>query len=327
MTVIFIKMDMPMRLLQCVTLALVAFSSLFLGVANVSLFNVFSLDPETLSMLFISRLPRLCSILLTGSSLAIAGLIMQSITRNRFVSPTTAGTMEWCRFGVMVAILCLPNASTLVRVFVAFIVSLFGTALFLGIITKIQSRSIILVPLAGMMLGSVVNAAATFFAYQYDIVQNMTSWLQGNFSLIIQGNYELLYISLPFMALAYLYADRFTITGMGKGMAVTLGLDHAAIMRIGLVIVAMISSITIVGVGNIPFLGLIVPNLVSIYRGDSVKHILFDTAWLGAMLVLICDMAGRLLLYPYEIPIGIVLSVIGSLLFLGLLFRRRGHAA
>ena len=318
---------MPIRLLQCLFLALAAFFSLFLGVANVSLSGIFSLDAGQVSMLLISRLPRLCSILVTGSSLAIAGLIMQSITRNRFVSPTTAGTMEWCRFGVMTAILCFPEAPALLRVTAAFAVSLCGTSLFLAIISRIRSRSIILVPLAGMMLGSVVNAVATFFAYQYDIVQNMTSWLQGNFSLVIQGNYELLYLSLPFMVLAYIFADRFTIAGMGRGMTTALGLDHAGIMRMGLVIVAMISSITIVGVGNIPFLGLVVPNLVSIYRGDSVKSTLFDTAWLGAVLVLACDVASRLILYPYEIPVGIVLSIAGGALFLALLFRRHGHAA
>ena len=318
---------MTTRLCQCLALALAAFFSLFLGVASISPLDVFRLDPDKLQMLLISRLPRLCSILVTGSSLAIAGLIMQNITRNRFVSPTTAGTMEWCRFDVMVAIVCLPDASTMVRIFAAFALSLCGTWLFLRIIARIQTRSIIMVPLAGMMLGSVVNAAATFFAYQYDIIQNMTSWLQGNFSLIIQGNYELLYLSLPFMALAYIYADRFTIAGMGKGMTTALGLDHAHIMRIGLIIVAIICSITIVGVGNIPFLGLVVPNMVSIYRGDSVKKTLFDTAWLGAVLVLICDVIGRLLLHPYEIPIGIVLSVVGSVLFLALLFRRHSHAA
>lgn len=318
---------MPIRFLQCIFLALAAFFSLFLGVASISPLDVFSLDADQVQLLVISRLPRLCSILVTGSSLAIAGLIMQNITRNRFVSPTTAGTMEWCRFGVMVAIVCLPDAPTLLRIGGAFALSLCGTALFLGIIARIQTRSIILVPLAGMMLGSVVNAAATFFAYQYDIIQNMSSWLQGNFSLIIQGNYELLYLSLPFMALAYIYADRFTIAGMGRGMTTALGLNHARIMRIGLVIVAMICSITIVGVGNIPFLGLVVPNLVSIYRGDSVKNTLFDTAWLGAVLVLACDVIGRALLYPYEIPIGIVLSVVGSALFLALLFRRHSHAA
>jgi len=314
------------RVLQFISLIAVAVFSLFIGVADITPFNIFKLDSEELNIFVISRVPRLCSILVAGSSLAIAGLIMQRITRNRFVSPTTAGTMEWCRLGVMIAILCFPSASPTVRVLAAFLVSLVGTSLFLSFVTRIQNQNIILVPLIGMMLGGVVNAAATFFAYQYDIVQNMASWLQGNFSLVIQGNYELLYLGIPFMILSYVYADKFTIAGMGKDTTVTLGLNHAKIVRIGLVIVAVISSITIVGVGNIPFIGLIVPNIVSIYRGDSVKHILFDTAWLGAFLVLVCDIIGRIILYPYEIPIGIILSIVGSLIFLILLLRKKSNA-
>lgn len=314
------------RTLQWVSLIALAFYSVFVGVANVSIFNVWDMDGEQLQILLISRLPRLCSILVAGSSLAISGLIMQRITRNRFVSPTTAGTMEWCRLGVMIAILCLPEASLMMRVLVAFVVTLFGTSFFLAFVSRIQHRNVILVPLIGMMLGGVVNAGATFFAYQYDIVQNMTSWLQGNFSLIIQGNYELLYLGVPFMILSYLYADRFTIAGMGRDATVALGLNHATIVRIGLVIVSVISSITIVGVGYIPFVGLIVPNIVSIFKGDSVKNILFDTAWLGAILVLVCDLAGRMILYPFEIPIGVILSVIGGSIFLVLLLKGKSYA-
>ena len=96
-------------------------------------------------------------------------------------------------------------------------------------------------------------------------------------------------------------------------------------MRAGLVIVSVVSSITIVGVGNIPFVGLVVPNIVSIFRGDSVRGMLFDTAWLGAILVLSCDMLGRLLISPYEIPVGIILSVVGGAVFLALLLGGRRH--
>jgi len=313
--------------IQWVLLALLAALSLFIGVTDISVWDVSNLNADQVKVLFISRFPRLLSIMITGGSLAVAGLIMQSITQNRFVSPTTAGTMEWCRFGVMIAILFFPEAPALLRVAAAFAVSLVGTALFVLIIGKLQARSIILVPLAGMMLGSVVSAVTVFFAYSNDIMQNMSSWLQGNFSLVIKGNYELLYLSIPFMILGYLYADRFTIAGMGKSMTTSLGLNHAAVMRMGLLIVAMISSVTIVGVGNIPFLGLVVPNLVSMYKGDSLKGTLFDTAWLGAVLVLICDVIGRVLLYPYEIPIGIIFSIAGGGIFLILLLGKKSHAA
>ncbi len=317
---------MPAFFVQFIVLAMLALCSLFIGVADLSPSGIFRMNSEQIDILSISRIPRLCSVIVAGASLSVAGLIMQRITRNRFVSPTTAGTMEWCKLGVMAAIICMPEASSAMRVFGAFAVSLAGTFFFMAVAGKVQNRGIILVPLVGIMMGGVVNACSTFFAYKYDIIQNMAAWLQGNFSLVIAGNYELLYFSVPLMFAAYFYADRFTIAGMGKNTATSLGLNYKSIVNIGLVLVTVISSITVVGVGNIPFVGLVVPNIISIFKGDSVKNILWDTAWFGAALVLLCDIACRVIIYPYEIPIGVVLSIIGSFIFLGLLTRKPRHA-
>lgn len=113
---------------------------------------------------------------------------------------------------------------------------------------------------------------------------------------------------------------------MGKGTALSLGLNHAAIVNAGLLIVALVSSASVVGVGNIPFVGLIVPNVLAIFKGDGVKNILWDCAWLGALLVLICDIAGRLIIFPYEIPIGVILSVAGAAVFLVLIRSGRRYA-
>ncbi len=188
-----------------------------------------------------------------------------------------------------------------------------------------RHQNVILVPLIGIMLGGVVNAGAVFYAYQFDIVQNMASWLQGSFSLVIEGNYELLYASIPLMLLAYVYADLFTIAGMGRDAAVALGLNHASIMRMGLVIVSIISSITIVEVGYLPFIGLIVPNIVSIFRGcREEKSCLIRLGWGHACS---CLRRGRAHAYrPFEIPIGVILSVVGGAVFLTMLFHRKTYA-
>lgn len=311
----------PRFVFQIGLLVLISIISLFVGVEDVSLQGIFAGNSHELRLLWISRWPRLASIIMTGASLAIAGLIMQTITQNRFMSPDTAGTTEWCKFGIILVILFFPGASVFVRILVAFIVSLLGTFLFMGLLSKIKVKNVILMPLVGMMLGNVVNAITTFFAYQFDLVQNMTSWLQGSFTLTIKGNYELLYLNIPLLVIAYLFSNYFTIAGMGKDMTTSLGLNHAFIMRLGMVIVAMISALTIVNVGSIPFVGLIIPNLVSIYKGDSLRHSLFDTAWLGAIFVLVCDLMGRVI-WNFEIPIGVMVSVVGSIIFLFILFRR-----
>ncbi|MFP7285530.1 ABC transporter permease [Shouchella clausii] len=308
-------------------LLILSFASLFIGVQDISPLDLFRLDDEDVQTLVISRIPRLLSVLIVGVSLSVCGLIMQQLTQNKFVSPTTAGTMDWARLGILVAVVVFTQASTLQRMFIAFLFALFGTFLFMKILERIRFKNVVFVPLVGLMLGSVVNSITTFLAYRYDLVQSLSSWMQGSFSLVLKGRYEILYIGIPLVVIAFLFANRFTVAGMGKDFSTNLGLNYNQIMNIGLFIIAMITATIVVTIGSIPFLGLVIPNIVSIIRGDNLKNSLPHTALLGAIFLLACDILGRVLIYPYEIPIGLVVGVVGSAIFLYLLLRRRSHAA
>lgn len=303
-----------------------ACASLFVGVQDLSLLQLFHLSDEQMNTLFSSRIPRLMSIVLAGMSLSLCGFIMQSMTRNKFVSPTTAGTMDWAKLGILTAMLVFTQASPLMKMAIAFLFTLAGNLLFLKILRHIKVNDTIYVPLVGLMFGGIVSSISTFIAYKYDLIQNVSAWLQGDFSLIVQGRYELLYVSVPLLIIAYLYADRFTVAGMGESFAINLGLTYKRVMAVGLVIVSMITSVTILTVGMLPFLGLIIPNIVSIYRGDHLKKSLPHTALLGAIFVLICDVLGRVIIYPYEISVGLMVGIIGSAIFLYMLLRRKRYA-
>ena len=137
---------------------------------------------------------------------------------------------------------------------------------------------------------------------------------------------EMLYIAVPVTLLAYLFADRFTLAGMGEEFAVNLGLHYKQIVNTGLAIVALTTSVVVLTVGAIPFLGLIVPNVVTMIMGDNIKKSLPYTALLGALFVLACDIIGRTIRYPYEIPIGTIVGVLGSGMFLFLIMRRGAYA-
>lgn len=299
--------------------------SIFIGVKDIYFLDIFNLSQDQIQVLVLSRIPRLISIVVAGAGLSICGLIMQRITQNRFVSPTTAGTMDSAKLGILISIIIFPGSSTLTKMTTSFIFALAGSFLFLGILRRIKYRNTVIIPLIGLMLGSVLDSITTFFAYRYDLIQNISAWLQGDFSMIIKGRYELLYISIPFVVLAFLYANKFTVAGMGKDFSVSLGLNYNQVVTIGLVIVALISSTVIITVGRIPFLGLIIPNLVSMYRGDNLKRSLLSTAILGAVFLLFCDILGRVIIYPYEVPIGLTVGVLGSFIFLFLLARRRSY--
>lgn len=308
-----------------ILLALLSVTSLFIGVKNMSLFDIFNLTESQKQVLIISRIPRLMSILLAGASLSIAGLIMQQLSRNKFVSPTTAGTMDSASLGILVALLIFSGATMVQKSIVAFMFALAGTFIFMKILEKIKYKESIMIPLVGLMFGSIVGSITTFFAYRHDLIQTIGTWMHGDFSVILQGRYELLYVSLPLVILAYIFADRFTLAGMGEDFSTSLGLHYKKVVNTGLVIVALISALVVLTVGMLPFLGLIIPNIVTLYRGDNLRSSLPHTAALGALFILACDILGRVIIYPYEISVGLMVGVIGSGLFLYLLLRRKSN--
>ena len=303
--------------------------SLFVGVSDVSLQTLFSTSPEDrpMQVLLISRIPRTLAILLAGSSLAIAGLVMQMIVRNRFVEPSTAGTTESASLGFLVVTLFAPGWPLIGKMMVAAGFALAGTALFLRILRFVPLRDVLLVPLVGIMLGGVIGAVTTFFAYRYNLMPSLLAWNMGDFSGVLRGRYELLWFGLAGTILAYIAADRFTVAGMGQDFTTNLGLNYKRVMTLGLIIVSIVSAVVLVSVGSIPFLGLIVPNVVSLMIGDNMRRTVPWVAVMGAAFVLACDIVGRLVRFPYEIPISVVVGVIGSAMFLYLLLRKRHNAA
>lgn len=306
-----------------VLLVVLSFISLFVGVSDIRPWDLFRLTEDQADVMIISRIPRLVSILIAGAGMSIIGLIMQQLTRNKFVSPTTAGTTDSASFGVLVSMVVFPGSAPLVKIVVAFVFAMAGTLLMMRIMERLRYRDPVLVALVGLMFGSIVGSATTFLALKYDLIQSVSSWMNGSFSTILKGRYEMLYVSIPMIVLAYLFADRFTIAGMGESFSVNLGLNYRQVMRIGIVIVALVSSVILLTVGSLPFLGLIIPNLVSLYKGDNLRSSLGHTAALGAVFVLACDIMGRIVIYPFEVPIGLVVGVLGSGIFLFLLLRRR----
>ncbi|WP_300702477.1 iron chelate uptake ABC transporter family permease subunit [uncultured Campylobacter sp.] len=301
-----------------------AFTSLFVGVTDISFFSL--LNGINQDVFIISRIPRTISIIIAGASLSICGLIMQQLTQNKFVSPTTAGTMDCVKLGILFTMIFFGTASFLNQVIISSIFAILGSFVFLQIIRKIRLKDIIFVPLIGLMFGGIINSITTFFAYQLNLIQNVQIWLQGNFSNVMQGSYELIYISLPLLVLAYIYANKITIAGMGEDIALNLGVSYRFILNLGLIIVAIITSIIVLTVGILPFLGLIIPNIISIYKGDNIRKNIINIALLGAVFLLICDIFSRLVIYPFEIPIGLTVGVIGSFVFILLLLRKKEYA-
>lgn len=303
---------------------LLAVVSLFVGASELSPLRAITgqLTEVELQTLVVSRVPRTVSILLAGSAMAIVGLVMQLLVRNKFVEPSTAGTTESAGLGVLAATLLVPTMPLVGKMVVAAVFALAGTMLFLTILRRIPLRSVVVVPLVGLMLSGVVSAVSTFIAYRADLLHTLSSWMTGDFSGVVRGRYEMLWLVALGALVAYLAANRFTVAGLGEEFTTNLGLNYRHVMALGLSVVAVVSAVVVVVVGGLPFLGLVVPNIVSLAMGDYLRRSLPWVAVLGAAFVLVCDIIGRVVIAPAEVPIGIVVGVVGAAVFLYLLLRR-----
>ena len=313
----------PLTLIT-VALTLVLFAvSLSVGVAEFSWAKLFSgsLNDST-QVMITSRLPRTFAIVLTGASMGVAGMMMQILLKNRFVEPSMVGASQSATLGLLLMALLLPAAPLLAKMSVAAVAALRGMLLFMTLVRRLPPTAQLLVPLVGIIYGGVIEAVYTFIAYEADMMQLISFWQSGDFSGVLQGRYELLWLTGILAATAYAIADQLTIVGLGESAAVNLGINPRAVLWAGLVMVALITSLVLVTVGNIPFIGLVVPNIVSLLLGDKLRAGLPAVALLGAALVLLCDIVGRVIVFPFEIPVSTVFGVLGTVLFLGLLMRQ-----
>lgn len=299
--------------------------SLFIGVIDLTPAQLLSGDFTQLQILLVSRLPRLLAILCTGVGMSVAGLMMQQLCSNKFVSPTTGATISSAQLGILLALLFMPNSTLWGRALFAFTFAILGTWVFVWFIQRIQFKDVVMVPLVGIMFGNVIGGITSYLAYQFEMTQALSSWLVGHFSLVIKGRYEIVWITLPLVVLAFIFANHFNIVGLGKDFSHNLGVPYNLILFMGLTIAAMITASIVVVVGAISYIGLIVPNIVSMFKGDKIRGTLVDTALFGAIFVLVCDMIGRVVIYPYELPIELIIGILGSVIFIGLLLYRLQH--
>lgn len=316
-----IKEHLPTIILVAL-LVILSIVSIFVGVLDVNLSGLFQGDTEQLEILVISRLPRLLAILCTGIGMSVSGLIMQQLCMNKFVSPTTGATITSAQLGILIALLFMPQSTLWSRALFAFGCAIAGTWIFVWFIQQIQFKDVIMVPLIGIMFSNVIGGITSFLAYKFEMTQSLSSWLVGHFSMVLQGRYELVYMVVPLVILAFVFANHFNIVGMGKDFSKNLGVNYNLVLFMGLSIAALITASIVVVVGSISYIGLIVPNLVAMFKGDKIRGTLVDTALFGAVFVLACDILARVVIAPYELPIELVIGVIGSLLFVGLLFYR-----
>lgn len=278
---------------------------------------------DGLEMFFITRVPRTIALMLTGAAMSISGLVTQLITQNKLVEPTTSGTIEWAGLGLVFVYLIFPSPSLLLRMTGAIIFSFIGTMVFFLFLRKVKLRSSLIVPIIGMMLGAVISAISTFIGLAFNMTQNIETWFIGSFASVQIGRYEYLWLIVIATILIFIFADRLTLAGLGEDIATSLGVNYNSVVILGTGLISLIVGIVAAVIGNLPFLGLIVPNIISMYRGDDLRNNLPWVCVLGMGIITLCDIISRTIIMPFEVPVSLILGTLGAIVFIIMLLKQR----
>ena len=278
---------------------------------------------DGMAMFFITRVPRTAALMLTGAAMSMAGLVTQLVTRNRLVEPTTAGTIEWAGLGLIFVYLFFPAPTLVLRMTGAIVFSFVGTMIFFLFLRRVKLRSSLIVPIIGMMLGAIVSAVSTFVGLVFQMTQNIETWFVGSFAPVQIGRYEYLWLIVLVTFLIFIYADRLTLAGLGEDVATSLGANYNRIIILGTGIISFAVGIVAAVIGNLPFLGLIVPNIVSMFRGDNLRSNLPWVCVLGMGVITLCDILSRTIIMPFEVPVSLILGTVGSITFILILLKQR----
>ena len=225
--------------------------SLFTGV-----YDIFG-GEQGWEMFEITRIPRTIALVLAGAAMAMSGLVMQLLTQNRFVEPTTAGTTEWAGLGLILMMILLPGSGLVPRMIGAIAAAFVGTMIFFLFLRRVSLSSSLIVPIVGIMLGAVVGSITTYLALATDMLQSLGVWFAGSFTSVLRGQYEVLWIVAAVAVAVFLVADRLTVAGLGEDVATNVGLNYTRIIFLGTGLIAVATGVVTVVVGNLPFIGLI----------------------------------------------------------------------
>jgi len=297
-------------LLALLSLLMLALVSLLVGAYAISLEDIFR-QPDMANVMMSSRIPRTLAVLIVGSILGIVGCLSQSVMNNVFAEPTTLGTPQGIALGLLLTSVFLPEVGLVGTMLLGAGMGLLSLLVFFALLQKLTLSDPLQLPLIGLVYSAILGAG----------VKMLAVWLNGDFATIIQGRYELLWGAFIIGLIVYWMANQFSMLGMGEALAKTLGVPYRALVVVALMMIALATSLVVATVGMISFLGLVIPNIVRQYCGDNLKHSLPWCAWMGASSLLLCDVIGRLLTHPLEVPANLVFAVFAGTVFLVMLWR------
>lgn len=319
-----------LTILLCLLLPASFLLSILFGSVSIDISDICSsiLSPQTDSTVYtlitVVRLPRALGGLFAGAGLSVSGVILQTVMNNALASPSTIGVNSGAGFTVMLAMLLFPHHVLLLPVSAFAGALLTSLAVFALAYLADSSRTTII--LAGITISSFLNAGTnTIKILDTELSVNLTSFLSGSLS-------GLTFRRLVFPCLGILAAFFFSlclgrvlnILGLGDEVARSLGLNVPLARLLLLTLASLLAGCVVSYAGLLSFAGLIVPHICRQLFGNDARFLLPCSALLGGSFVLGCDLLGRFLFRPFEVPAGIIMAFIGGPFFLYLLLKKKG---
>lgn len=316
-------------LLLLLTLTAVSLAELCLGTQAYSpaqLWNaVCTRDPadQVWRVLIYVRWPRLLAGLLSGGALAAAGVLLQAILNNAMASPNVIGVNAGAGFFSLLAAALLPAVSGAVQL--ASFAGALGCALMVYFLAWKAGLSRTTLVLAGVAVSGMFSAGINTIRLIWpESVSGTPGYLVGGLSGV---SVKMLLAALPYLCigiiLAFFLATDLNVLSIGEESAAGLGLNVARTRFLGILAAALLSGAAVSFAGLLSFVGLLAPHMARTLAGSDHRILLLVSALLGAICVVGCDIPARLLFAPFELPVGILLSLIGGPFFLSLLLRHR----
>lgn len=271
-----------------------------------------------------TRLPRTLAALLSGASLAVAGVVIQTVLNNPLASPSIIGVNSSAGFAVALVCAMAPTAQKYTP-YVAFVGALIGVLLVMGLSQSTVAARITVV-LAGMAISNLFSAGIdAVVTLVPDALNGVTDFRIGGFTGVTMAQLvPAAKIILLCLAVLFSLSHQLDILALGSDTARSLGLAVGFVRVVFLVLAAALAGAAVSFSGLLGFIGLIVPHIMRRLIGEESKALLFASGFGGAFFVTICDLLARVLFAPFEIPVGIVLAFAGAPFFLWLLFKQRG---
>lgn len=311
----------------------VTFISIIYGTKDISLHTIWQSivnfdksDPDH-QIIRSNRIPRAIAVLCVGAFLAVAGAIMQGITRNYLASPSLMGVNDGSAFVITLAVVLIPGLANYQMILLSIAGSAMGAALVFGFGSLIRNGlSPVRLAIIGTVIGTFLSSLATAIAMYFQVSQTIAAWYNTKIHTV---NMDMLLMSMPFgavgLVLALICARAITITSLGEDIAIGLGQKTKAIRYLSMFAVVLLTGTSVALVGKIAFVGLVIPHIVRFIVGIDYRNIIPCSILIGALFLSLCDLVSRYLNFPFETPIGVVTAFIGIPFFLYLIRSRGGQ--